>query len=116
MSGSLVELGIQRKHAAIRIFKLVVQTCEVLLTQTQFLQASQQVAILFLDFRVGLVRARPRQLFAYVAQTVAQRRDSLPRQRLEHADRGATPDVRIDVEAIHEASRGYQTETRTGPG
>ncbi len=55
MRGALVELRVQRHHAAVGVFELGVQPRQLFLAQPQLFQAAQQVAILLLhlDARIA---------------------------------------------------------------
>ena len=73
--GALVELRIQRHHAAVRVFELGIQPRQLFLAQPQLFQAAQQVAILLLHFDARVARAMR-------GDRASERFDARPRERL----------------------------------
>ena len=62
--GALVELGVKRDHAAVRVFQLAIQQRQLFLARAQLLQRLQQLLVLPLDFLVRTSRRRVRNFCA----------------------------------------------------
>ena len=110
--GALVQLRIQRHHAAVRVFELGIQSRQLFLAQPQLFQAAQQVAILLLHFDARVARAMR-------GDRASERFDARPRERLgasrhvlAQCDRGTASRRGLDLECVHQAPRRHQPELR----
>ena len=86
----LVELGIERHHAAIGVFELAVQVHELLLLSLQVIERAQQGLVLMLDLLDQAGRAAVRAIAVRDLPAPIERDDRMTRrQELLERDRGS---------------------------
>jgi hypothetical protein len=112
----LVELGVERDDAAIRVLELTVQLHQLVLPLAQLGERAQELLILLLQFLVGADGRLRRQVLHELGH--ARRRDERRawRQHLAQGDVGACAARRADLDAIHQAMRADETDAHAGAG
>jgi hypothetical protein len=99
--GALVELRVQRDHAAVRVFELAVERDELLLPLGQLLERAQQLLVLRLDLVDRVVRALAGDRVGQHRQPIGV--DDARSARQELADRhGRAVRIRRDLEPVHQ--------------
>ena len=115
--GLLVQLGVERDHAAVGVFQLAVQPGQLLLPALQLLEGPQQLLVLPLDLVERALAPLARELGADGHHP--RLGEERGRRREDHAERDRGPPARrgLDVKAVHEAPRAHDAEAhpRLGP-
>ena len=97
----LVELGVERHHAAIGVFELAVQVHELLLLPLQVVEGAQERLVLMLDLLDQADRARAPDGFRNLPGAIERDHRVTWRQELLQRDRGSLGG-RLNAEVVHQ--------------
>src|SRR3989475_3509935 len=116
MVGFLVQLRVERHHAAVLVLQLGVEPHQLVLPAAQLLEHPQQLLVLLLHLLDGVARRLLRQRIGYPGgrgrrHHVGAARHELPQ---DHARAAARP--RVDVERVHEALGADDAEAHARGG
>ena len=109
--GLLVQLGVERDHAAVRVLQLAVEAHQVLLAPAQLVEDVQQLLVLLLHLGQRVLQAFPGQLLREPARgRGACRKGDRRGQELLDRDRGPQSGVGLDREAVHQPARAEDAQ------
>ena len=110
MIGLLVELRIERDHAAIGVFQLAVQLRQFFLAVPQFVESGEQFAVLVRSSSIGSCRQLPRDRGARWARARRRLAGAPRRAALRAALPGAAVGRGLDIEPVHQPLRADNAE------
>jgi hypothetical protein len=114
--GLLVELRIERDHAAVGVFELAVHAHELFLPLPHLIERAHELVVLLLHLLVRRGRHAARKLTGE-ARDIGRAHDRrAARQQLFQYDLGTAPVRRAYVELVHEASGAHDAHAHAGAG
>ena len=112
--GLLVQLRVERHHAAVGVLQLAVEPAQLLLAGTQLFQRPQQLLVLLLDLLDGRARTLPGQGGDELVHPLLGDGRNVTRQDLGQRDDRSLTRSRRDDEVVHQATSAQDADPHPG--